>query len=159
MKRLLGTLVLAAGLGSIAAAAPAGYFGVYTLGVQYTLPGYVNGNDLRLSLGLPVVEGVVGGEGVLGLNVAADVLVPGGALSSDGLFTWDYGGGLNLAFLTAPGGSVIDVNPRALVGVNYAFTPKVSGFAELELGPAFNVGTGPITFGIVPDARIGVNFY
>ncbi len=106
-----------------------------------------------------VVEGVVGGEGVLGLNVAADVLVPGGALSSDGLFTWDYGGGLNLAFLTAPGGSVIDVNPRALVGVNYAFTPKVSGFAELELGPAFNVGTGPITFGIVPDARIGVNFY
>lgn len=152
---------LVAGFISVASAQgiPAGYFGAFldiedeeTIGVQYTMTNLFGANDLRVGISSDFDLDVV--------DIAGDVMFPGGPLGDANNLFWNWGAGVSFAFLTegdVDGGALY---PHALAGVEYMVTPEVGVFAEVQGGLAFWVGDDIYGDDSEFDAvvRLGVNF-
>ena len=160
MKKLVASALII-GFVSVASAQgiPTGYFGAFldiedeeTIGIQYTMTNTFGANDLRIGIGSDFDLDVV--------DIAGDVLFPGGPIGDSNTLFWNWGAGLSFAFLTegdVDGGAMY---PHALAGVEYLVTPEIGVFAEIQGGLAFWVGDDIYDDDSEFDAvvRLGVNF-
>lgn len=152
MNKAFALLSLCA-LGSSASAA--GYFGIYTLGVQYTAES--GAFDTRFGLGLPLV---FGGVAALSGNVA--LLSEGTPLGSSPRFTGYFGGGADVALVAAGSASGaqggVAVRPNVLGGLNFDFGSGVNAFGEASFGPTFVFAGGERGTVLTTGLKFGVNF-
>lgn len=141
-------------LGMASAASAEGYFGIYTLGAQYT---FDSGNlATRLGVGLPISFG-----GVFAFGGNAALIFPGSNLSSDGAWKSRFGLGTDVLVLGAyGGGGGALIRPNALGIIEYNYPNGVSVFGEANIGPAFVVGGGGggLLGYAIPGFKLGLNF-
>ncbi|AFZ68914.1 hypothetical protein [Deinococcus peraridilitoris] len=150
MKKTFMALAFA---GMVSMASAEGYFGLYTLGAQYTVD---NGNFAsRFGVGVPLALG-----GALIVTGNAAIILPGGNLSNDGAWKSRYGFGTDLGFISAGGAGALLVRPNILGVVEYNFQNGVSLFGEANIGPAFVTGSGGggLIGYAIPGFKLGVNF-